>query len=79
VASAVSDINGADRDGLYARLLEVAKKKTAEADSRFDERGRRLEEEEDEDYGDHVLIVEQQPEDLVLTSPPPPDPQRKLF
>ncbi len=59
VASAVSEINGADRDGLYARLLEVAKKKTAEADARFDERGRRLEE-DGEDYGDNVLIVEQQ-------------------
>lgn len=78
VASAVSDINGADRDGLYARLLEVAKKKTAEADARYDERGRRVEE-DDEDYGDNVLIVEQQPEDLVLTAPPPPDPQGKLF
>ncbi len=64
VAAAVSEINGADRDGLYARLLEVAKKKTAEADSRFDDRGRRVEEDA-EDYGDNVLIVEQKPEDVV--------------
>jgi len=79
VASAVSDINGTDRDDLYARLLEVARKKTAEADARFDERGRRVEAEEAEDYGDNVLIVEQQAEDFVLTSPSPPDPQGKLF
>ncbi len=78
VAAAVSEINGADRDGLYARLLEVAKKKTAEADSRFDERGRRLEEDA-EDYGDNVLIVEQNPEDIVISNPKPQDPQRKLF
>ena len=72
VASAVSEINGADRDGLYTRLLEVAKKKTAEADARFDERGRRVaEEDEEEDYGDNVLIVDQQAEELVLTAPPP--------
>ena len=32
VATAVSDINEADRDELYEQLLEVAKKKTAEAD-----------------------------------------------
>jgi DNA topoisomerase-6 subunit B len=78
VASAVSDINGTDRAGLYARLLEVATKKTAEADARFDERGHRLEE-GGEDYGDNVLIVDQQAEDLVLTSSPPRDAQRKLF
>jgi len=77
VASAVSTINGTDREQLYTQLLEVAKKITAEADARFDERGRRME--ETEDYGDNVLIVEQRPEDLVLTTPSPPDPQRKLF
>lgn len=79
VAAAVSDINGADRKALYTRLLEVAKKKTAEADARYDERGRRVTEEDEEDYGDNVLIVERNPEDIVISSPPPPDPQRKLF
>jgi DNA topoisomerase-6 subunit B len=78
VASAVSEINGADRDGLYACLLEVAKKQTAEADSRFNERGRRVEDGE-EDYGDNVLIVEQNPEDLVISNTAPQDPQKKLF
>ena len=59
-------------------MLEVAKKKTAEADVQLDDRGRPSEEGE-EDYGDNVLIVEQQAEDLVLTNSPPQDPQRKLF
>ncbi|MHB8974239.1 MAG: DNA topoisomerase VI subunit B [Pirellulaceae bacterium] len=78
VASAVSEINGADREGLYASLLEVAKKKTAEADARFNELGRRLEDGED-DYGDNVLIVEQRPEDMVTSNPAPQGPQKKLF
>ena len=80
VAAAVSEINGTDRDALYARLLEVAKKKTAEADAKYDERGRRVtDEEEEEDYGDNVLIVEQNPEELFGNGPAPSDPQRKLF
>jgi DNA topoisomerase-6 subunit B len=56
VATAVSQINRADRDGLYAKLLAVAKVKTAEADVQLDERGRVMEEPE-EDFGEHVLIV----------------------
>jgi DNA topoisomerase-6 subunit B len=55
VATAVSDLNGADRDGLYDKLLHVAKRKTAEADMRFDQRGRTIE--SPDDFGDHVLIV----------------------
>lgn len=58
VATAVSDINGHNRDKLYQKLLDVAKKKTAEADSRFDDRGRRIKEEDAaQDFGDNVLIV----------------------
>ncbi len=78
VATAVSEINGTDRDALYTQLLEVARKKTAEADARFDDRGRRVEEIE-EDYGDNVLIVEQDPEDLLLNLTASDDPQKKLF
>ncbi len=66
VATAVSEINGADRQQLYAQLLEVAKRKTAEADAKFDDRGRRVEEDDEEDFGDNVLIVEQDPEELLL-------------
>lgn len=56
VASAVSSINDADRDALYARLLAVAKKKTAEADAQFDDRGRRVDDLEAE-LGENVIIV----------------------
>jgi len=67
VATAVSQINGADREKLYERLLEVAKRKTAEADVKLDSRGRKIQE-DDEDYGEHVLIVEQ-PEPALTAAP----------
>ena len=56
VATAVSEINQIDRDDLYERLLEVAKRKTAEADLQLDERGRRVEDDMAA-LGDNVLIV----------------------
>ncbi|HEV3006891.1 MAG TPA: DNA topoisomerase VI subunit B [Pirellulales bacterium] len=62
VATAVSEINQADRQALYDRLLEVAKKKTAEADAKFDDRGRKLADEDEEDFGDNVLIIPPEPE-----------------
>jgi DNA topoisomerase VI subunit B len=40
-------------------LLDLAKRKTAEADVKLDDRGRKVTEEEDEDFGDNVLIVKQ--------------------
>ena len=40
VATAVSQINGADEEPLYEQLVTVAKAKTATADVRMDERGR---------------------------------------
>ena len=46
-----------DRDQLYEQLVQVAKKKTAEADMQLDSRGKRVEAGE-EDFGEHVLIVE---------------------
>ncbi len=58
VADAVSTINQADRDQLYERLLQVAKKKTAEADVKLDDRGQKVVADEDEELGEHVLIVE---------------------
>ncbi len=61
VASAVSAINGTDRDRLFEQLLKVAKRKTSEADVRLDERGKVIEDEED--FGDNVLIVEPDPVD----------------
>ncbi|HEV3138636.1 MAG TPA: DNA topoisomerase VI subunit B [Pirellulales bacterium] len=57
VAIAVSEINRADRKKLYDQLLLVAKRKTASADMKLDERGKKVDE-EPEDFGDNVLIVE---------------------
>ncbi|MBI3838229.1 MAG: DNA topoisomerase VI subunit B [Planctomycetia bacterium] len=58
VAGAVSEINRADRKKLYDQLLLVAKRKTASADLKLDERGKVVDE-EPTDFGDNVLIVEQ--------------------
>jgi len=58
VATAVSQINRADRDALYERLLKVAKRKTIQADVQLDDRGRPIESDE-ESFGDNVLIVPQ--------------------
>lgn len=58
VASAVGEINGVDADGLYGQLLKVAKRKTAEADMKLDERGKAIADEHSA-FGDNVIIVEQ--------------------
>jgi DNA topoisomerase-6 subunit B len=60
VSSAVSAINGAPIDALYDRLVNVAKRRTADADLQLDDRGRKIsaEEQEELDLGDNVLIVE---------------------
>jgi len=79
VATAVSTINGADRERLYLQLVKVAKRKTAEADVRFDDRGRKIDE---QDFGDHVLIVKEDdgdPEELLAALSNGNDPQRTLF
>jgi DNA topoisomerase-6 subunit B len=58
VATAVNELNGTDTKTLYDQLLKVAKRKTAQADVKFDENGNPvLEEEKEEDYGENVLIV----------------------
>ena len=59
VATAVAQINGQDRAKLYEQLLAVAKKKTAEADVKLDDRGRPIQEEEDLELGDNCIIVPQ--------------------
>jgi DNA topoisomerase-6 subunit B len=46
VATAVSEINCVDRNALYEQLLSVAKRRTAEADMKLDDRGRPVEEAE---------------------------------
>jgi DNA topoisomerase-6 subunit B len=57
VATAVSEINQTDRDKLYDQLVKVARKRTAEADVRLDDRGKAIEL-EDLDLGENVLIVD---------------------
>ncbi|HMO13011.1 MAG TPA: DNA topoisomerase VI subunit B [Pirellulaceae bacterium] len=59
VASAVNEINGTNRDSLYDNLLKVAQRKTKEADTKLDTRGKRIED-DSELYGDNVIIVEPQ-------------------
>lgn len=63
VATAVSDISGANRKKLYDELLKVAQKKTKEADTKLDKHGKRLE--EDELNADNVLIVERLPMEVA--------------
>ena len=59
VSGAVSDINGAERESLYEELVKVAKKVTADADMKMDDRGRKLSPEEGELASDaSVLIVD---------------------
>ncbi len=60
VASAVSQINGVDQKKLYEQLLAVAKKKTAEADVKLDDRGKPIEEDDDLDLGENCIIVSQE-------------------
>ncbi len=59
VSTAVASIKGYEepsRQELYARLVEVAKRKTAVADTQMDDQGKKVEAEE-EDFGENVLIV----------------------
>jgi DNA topoisomerase-6 subunit B len=58
VSGAVSDINGVERDGLYAKLLSVAKRVTADADMKLDDRGRKVVDDHEMDFGENVLIVD---------------------
>ena len=60
VAQAIGTIEDYDekkKKALYERLLHVAKRKTSEADTKLDDRGKKIEAGE-EDFGDNVLIVE---------------------
>jgi len=77
VAHAVSDINGTDQQALFNNLLKVAKRKTAEADTKLDRRGRKIEDNGNAEFGDNVLIVDQNPEDLLNSSAT--GPQQTLF
>jgi DNA topoisomerase-6 subunit B len=60
VAGAVSEINDVNRQKLYEELLAVAKRRTAQADVKLDERGKPVVEDEELDLGENVLIVDHQ-------------------
>jgi DNA topoisomerase-6 subunit B len=66
VASAVSRVNGTDQKKLYDQLMDVARKRTAEADVELDDRGRPVEE---EDFGENVIIVTDQINATGLENP----------
>ena len=57
--SSVSQPRPYDRAKLHEQLLAVAKRKTAEADVKLDDRGRPIEEEDDLDLGENCIIVPQ--------------------
>ncbi len=65
IAAAVSSINGVDKDDLHAKLIELAKSKTAMADVELDENGKPIVDSQQEseaadmNLGDNVLIVQQ--------------------
>jgi DNA topoisomerase-6 subunit B len=79
VAGAVETINGTKRHRLYEQLVRVAKRKTAEADVKIDDRGRKLEGEEN--FGGNVLIVDDtdQKVEELLAQATKPEPQLRLF
>jgi DNA topoisomerase-6 subunit B len=54
----IQDLDDKKVKSLYEKLLHVAKRKTAEADTKLDDRGKKVEEGEEE-FGENVLIVEQ--------------------
>ena len=54
----IQDLDDKKVKALYEKLLHVAKRKTAEADTKLDERGKKVVEGEEEDFGENVLIVE---------------------
>jgi DNA topoisomerase-6 subunit B len=54
--SAIKESGDRSRKELYGRLVDVAKKKTAVADTKLDDRGKKVEA-AGEDFGENVLIV----------------------
>src|SRR4029079_11215637 len=62
----IQDLEDKKIKALYEKLLHVAKRKTAEADTKLDDRGKKIAE-ADEEFGENVLIVEQ-PDASVLNN-----------
>jgi DNA topoisomerase-6 subunit B len=55
--ASIKELGERPRKELYGRLLDVAKRKTAVADTKLDDRGKKIESVEEE-FGENVLIVE---------------------
>lgn len=66
IAKACNAINGADAKKLYDAMLEQAKKRTAIADLKLDEEGKKLKEEDPRDQ-EGVIIVERTPNNASAT------------
>jgi DNA topoisomerase VI subunit B len=79
VATAVSELNGCDREDLLSNLHRVAKRVTKEADTKLDKSGKKITDENEIDYGDNVLIVDADHEQNLITHLEKADPQKKLF
>src|SRR5713226_467192 len=54
--ASIKDYGDRPRKELYGRLVDIAKRKTAVADTHLDDRGKKIEE-APEDFGENVLIV----------------------
>jgi len=80
VATAVSRISQVDRDRLYSQLLEVARRRTLEADKEIDELGRFVED-DPADFGENVLILAPlEPIEASIHRPQPEgEEQKRLF
>lgn len=59
VASAVSDLNGTDKERLYNQLLQVAESKTADADVQLDEFGKVIEVSDEESQSLEESVLEE--------------------
>lgn len=59
----ISEMSDKKKSEFYEKLLHIAKRKTAEADVKFDDRGKKRTEDEAEDFGDNVLIVNSEGEE----------------
>ena len=58
IVAAIKDSGERSKKDLYGRLLQIAKRKTSEADTVLDDRGKKVDSVEEE-FGENVLIVDQ--------------------
>jgi DNA topoisomerase-6 subunit B len=61
--ASIKDYNARSSNQLYDRLVDLAKRRTAVADARFNDQGKKVEKTE-EDFGSNVLIVDPEKSEL---------------